>query len=545
MLNQIILALALMTNNLNVHASFLPSFRGKCNDCYSPIGFLNKKKPIILRQFVKNYPYSSSLLTKMMSGNSGKKNSTQQNQNNRTKMMYSPTKAHTNGTIKMDSIHTIYYEEHGKQQPNDDIEHYAKQKRTNALFVHGGPGAGCFPNHARFFNPDLYQRIILMDQRGCGRSMPRGEIQNNTLGHLVQDIEVLRETLGIEKWDVILGGSWGCTLTLAYAQTFPERVGSIVLRGVCLMRDAEIEWLFDRDSNSNFSLADRNPSAWSNFSNAVNPFSPDLERKSLENVIKEDKGIDDDSQSHDVSTRRAVLKKYYDCLLGDNAFVRAYATRQWSQWEYGASSVKVKGDIYFKEKFDYDDLNLIWNNSYGWSLQTANNSTHKRKIASEISASEVASKVRNWFNHTKEHKSGEISTLLSLKPRKVAQQQDPVLINIAKNDLKSVTEEEAEKFIPAQVMLTCFYSINNNFMLNEFDLLSKKGIDRIRHIPCISIQGGDDSICPVSTAFDLHDVWPEMDMVTVLNGKHSMYDPTISNEIIKATDHMAETNISR
>jgi len=107
------------------------------------------------------------------------------------------------------------------------------------LFVHGGPGSRTRPAHRRFFDPDFY-RIVLFDQRGCGRSTPPGRTQANTTGHLLADIEVLRQTLGVDRW-LLFGGSWGSTLSLAYAIAHPGRVAGMVLRGVFLASDAEVE----------------------------------------------------------------------------------------------------------------------------------------------------------------------------------------------------------------------------------------------------------------------------------------------------------------
>ena len=113
-----------------------------------------------------------------------------------------------------------------------------------ALWLHGGPGAGCYPNHARFFDPEKW-RIVLLDQRGCGKSKYTGECwDSNDTPRLVNDLELLRTHLNLTTWDCVQGGSWGSTLALAYAQSHPSSVRSIVLRGVCLMRPLEIDWLF-------------------------------------------------------------------------------------------------------------------------------------------------------------------------------------------------------------------------------------------------------------------------------------------------------------
>eukprot|EP00900_Chrysochromulina_parva_P007950 jgi/Chrpa1/17156/Chrysochromulina_OHIO_Genome00023920-RA len=141
--------------------------------------------------------------------------------------LYPTTRALQTGTLPVTEPHKLYYEVHGKAGG------------APALFLHGGPGAGCAVRHAGFFDPKHYQ-IVLFDQRGCGRSTPTGELQDNNAAELVQDCERLREHLGFDRWACVLGGSWGTTLALAYSGAHPDRVGSIVMRAVCLMRATEI-----------------------------------------------------------------------------------------------------------------------------------------------------------------------------------------------------------------------------------------------------------------------------------------------------------------
>eukprot|EP00877_Chromochloris_zofingiensis_P011627 jgi/Chrzof1/6718/Cz19g06220.t1 len=123
--------------------------------------------------------------------------------------LYAPSHPWTSGYLQVSKLHTIYYEVHGNPHG------------VPALVVHGGPGAGCFANHARFFDPAHY-KIILVDQRGCGRSTPRGCLQDNHTAAVVQDYELLRQHLGVNQW-LVLGGSWGVALSLAYAQAHPDR----------------------------------------------------------------------------------------------------------------------------------------------------------------------------------------------------------------------------------------------------------------------------------------------------------------------------------
>lgn len=143
---------------------------------------------------------------------------------------YPQIEAYDSGTLSVSPLHTLYYEQAGN--PNG----------KPVVFLHGGPGGGVSPDYRRFFNPDKY-RIILFDQRGCGKSTPHAELEENTTWHLVADIERLRVHLDIDQWQVF-GGSWGSTLALAYAQTHPEAVTELVLRGIFLCRQSELNWYY-------------------------------------------------------------------------------------------------------------------------------------------------------------------------------------------------------------------------------------------------------------------------------------------------------------
>lgn len=145
--------------------------------------------------------------------------------------LYPPIEARASGHLAVGEPHRLYWEESGNP------------RGVPVVFLHGGPGGGCGPAFRRFFDPDHY-RIILFDQRGAGRSTPFAEVTDNTTWHLVEDMETLRDYLGIERW-VLFGGSWGSTLALAYAQTHPERCIGLILRGVFLCTDPEIDWFLN------------------------------------------------------------------------------------------------------------------------------------------------------------------------------------------------------------------------------------------------------------------------------------------------------------
>lgn len=170
--------------------------------------------------------------------------------------LYPDIEPYQTGQLALDALHTMYWEQTG----NPD--------GVPVLFLHGGPGAGASPGHRRFFDPAHY-RIVIHDQRGAGRSMPHGELVDNTTRHLIADIECLRRHLGIERW-LLFGGSWGSTLALAYAQAHPERCIGLVLRGIFLCRDLEVDWFL-------YGLRHIFPDAWQRF---VQPI-PEAERGDL------------------------------------------------------------------------------------------------------------------------------------------------------------------------------------------------------------------------------------------------------------------------
>ena len=158
--------------------------------------------------------------------------------------------------LRVDPPHALYWEQSGAA---DGVP---------VVFLHGGPGAGTTPTHRRFFDPSHY-RIVLFDQRGAGQSTPRGELAGNTTAHLVADIDQLRRHLGIERW-FVFGGSWGSTLALAYARTHATRCSGLILRGIFLCRQREIDWFL-------YGMRRIFPEAWRQFSDAV----PHAEREDL------------------------------------------------------------------------------------------------------------------------------------------------------------------------------------------------------------------------------------------------------------------------
>lgn len=171
--------------------------------------------------------------------------------------LYPPIEPYTTGTLAVSPLHTLYYEEVG----NPDGQ--------PVVFLHGGPGGGVNPGYRRYFNPEKW-RVILFDQRGCGRSTPFAELHENTTWDLVADIERLREHLGVDQW-AVFGGSWGSTLALTYAVTHPQACRALFLRGIFLLRRKEIEWFYQEGCSRLF------PDLWESYLAPI----PEAERDDL------------------------------------------------------------------------------------------------------------------------------------------------------------------------------------------------------------------------------------------------------------------------
>lgn len=206
------------------------------------------------------------------------------------KSLYPELQARRTGTLPPEDGHTVWFEESGNP---DGIP---------VVFVHGGPGGGTQPLYRRFFDPARY-RIVLFDQRGCGQSTPHAELEHNNTWALVSDMERLRELLGIQAW-VVFGGSWGSTLSLAYSQNHPDRTLAIILRGIFLLRQQELEWFYQDGASRMF------PDAWEQYLQAI----PDDERDDL-------------------------LQAYYRRLTHPDQTVRVSAARAWSRWEAATSKL--------------------------------------------------------------------------------------------------------------------------------------------------------------------------------------------------------------
>lgn len=210
--------------------------------------------------------------------------------------LYPRIKPYATHRFEVEPPHVLHVEEAGEP---DGIP---------ILFIHGGPGVGCLPVHRTYFDPQGY-RIILFDQRGCGRSVPHAELENNNTQALVEDIEQIRKFLGVDRW-VLFGGSWGATLGLIYAENYPENVIALILRGVFLGTQSEIEWFYQGGASCIF------PDHWEEF---------------LAPIPK--------------AARSDLINAYYERLTGENELARMAAAKAWAKWEGHTSTLQPSKSV--------------------------------------------------------------------------------------------------------------------------------------------------------------------------------------------------------
>jgi proline iminopeptidase len=226
-----------------------------------------------------------------------------------TRPLFAARRPYRTGRLRVSSLHTIHFEECGNPRGKPIV------------FLHGGPGGGVSPIHRRYFDPRKW-RIVLFDQRGCGKSTPHAELRENTTWDLVADAEKLRRHLGIDRW-FVFGGSWGSTLALAYAEAHPDRCKGLVLRGIFLLRRSELLWFYQEGASHLF------PDAW---------------EKYLAPIPRSERGD--------------LMRAYYKRLTSRNRKVRLDAARAWSVWEATTSrlipneeQIRKAGRARFAEAF--------------------------------------------------------------------------------------------------------------------------------------------------------------------------------------------------
>ncbi len=218
------------------------------------------------------------------------------------RQLYPPIEPYRTEYLSVSERHQLYLEEVGNPQGKP------------VVFLHGGPGGGINPVYRQFFDPQAW-RVILFDQRGCGRSRPHAELQDNTTWALVNDIEAIRIHLGIDRW-IVFGGSWGSTLALAYAQTYPDRCAGLILRGIFTLRQREIRWFYQEGASYLY------PDAWEHY---LAPIPLD--------------------------ERDDLIAAYYRRLTSEDAAIRLAAAQAWSVWEASTSKLIQDPDLmaYFGE----------------------------------------------------------------------------------------------------------------------------------------------------------------------------------------------------
>lgn len=316
------------------------------------------------------------------------------------RILYPPVEPYATGRLNVGDGQELYWEECGNPDGKP------------AVFVHGGPGGGVVPTHRRFFDPARY-RIVLFDQRGCGRSTPHAsepgaDLTTNTTWHLVDDLEKLRIDRGIDTWQVF-GGSWGSTLSLAYAQAHPERVTELVLRGIFTLRRFELDWYYNGGAGH---LA---PEWWERFCAPLGGTSFEGDR----------------------------IARYHELLFDPDPAIHGPAGVAWTTWEAATSYLRFNAEA-------------------------------------------------------------------------VAEFSDPA-------------------FALAFARIENHYFVHGGW-LREGQLIG--GVDAIRHIPAVIVQGAYDVCCPPVTAWDLHRAWPEADFHLVHAG-HAAGEPKIAEQLVAATDRFA------
>ncbi len=252
--------------------------------------------------------------------------------------LYQPIKPYNEFYINVSKIHTIFVEESGNKNG------------IPVIFLHGGPGGGSEPIYRQYFNPKKW-RIIIFDQRGCGKSVPHAELNENTTWDLVHDIEIIRKYLKINKW-VVFGGSWGSTLSLTYAIIHSKRCLSLVLRGIFLLRKFEIDWFYQEGCSYIY------PDKWKDYKKII----PNNEQNDF-------------------------VKAYYKRLTSKNKSTRLKAAKAWSQWEAGTSKLfpDMKSLHHFEnpsvaEAFARIECHYFINNGFfdsdNWILENVNKIKH-------------------------------------------------------------------------------------------------------------------------------------------------------------------------
>ena len=389
---------------------------------------------------------------------------------------------------------------------------YGTPRGCPVLCLHGGPGAACWPRHACFFDAAHYC-IVLLDQRGCGGSVPSGELQHNTTRHLIDDCEALRVHLGIDRW-ALFGGSWGVALALAYATTHPSRVKWLVLRGICLMRRSEIHWAFRGGGAGHL-----RPAAWRAFLAAL---------------------------SVDVSRNEDPIEAAFAQLRSPDVTVRERAAGAWLRWGGAAGGAPPQSGV------------QRWDGSKWGVVPSADGLSGRAATAAAAAAAAGGSG----------QPARKAASAAAAQPAPASPHAPPPPASGAPSTAAAPPPPMSPSVV--QALLEAHYCLHGGFIdalpppggavagappplpppsEEEGDgqnrpasstdcsgLLSRLSVLRSSGVPCFAVHGRMDGLCPVSSAYDLHLAWPEAEVVVVSSAGHSQYEPGIIHELVTATD---------
>jgi pimeloyl-ACP methyl ester carboxylesterase len=357
------------------------------------------------------------------------------------------------------------------------------------LFLHGGPGAGCSPEHRRFFDPTYY-RIVLFDQRGAGRSTPHGEVTNNTTTHLVSDIEALRNLLQIPVWHVF-GGSWGSTLALAYAQTHPRPCLSLTLRGIFLLRASEVDWFVH-------GLRHFAPQAWEQFVG----FLPE-------------------------SLRADICNGYWTQLNHELPEIRLAAANSWATYEArsvmlrtnaavpappGGGGVASAGGVLGASGAGGATV-VGGAATAGASGALASAAGAAASASGAAGAGGAAASAGGAVGVGGAAAGADATNSAGVSPPALTASASLSAVGLARLEVHYM---RANHFVPDDALL--------------------RGVDRIRHIPCAIVQGKYDLLCPPITAVALHAAWPESTLQIIEDAGHSAFEPGIRAALVAIMD---------
>lgn len=394
-----------------------------------------------------------------------------------------PEEPRASGTVKRPDGAEIAWELYGADPATAPV----------AVVVHGGPGAGSSPRHAGLFGDEY--AVVLVDQRGCGKST--GNLATNTPETLVQDLEAVRAAVKADQW-LMFGGSWGAALALAYASRYPAHVWGLVLRGVCLMRRSEVDWLYRGHREPNGGAAAQFPREWQKF---------------LDRLPREE--------------RADPVAAYYARMERGAPSEAANAARAWADW----INTVTQGSL------GEPDVTSVTPPKWQGKAPASWGATPASRAAARPDGldPEVVIPPPPPAN----------LTALSEKDLQVmALRFGVALLNSTaemRSEIESLWARRTEmRKLPPGALLEAHYHNFGSFDLSAEPLLERIAkMPELRAIPAVAVQGRQDAVCPARTALALQEAWPELEL-SLINGGHSMSDPAIMTEVMNALEDMLE-----